>query len=112
MRLLNWNIEWMNKWFTGGGTDAWRQSHDGIDDVEALAHRVADVIASLDDVDVLAVQEGPSSAGEMDLFIQSKLNPATGSTWTAFQAYDGRAQKLLLAGQGRWRFRQPDIRQR
>lgn len=27
MRMVSWNIEWMNKWFVGGGDVAWRDSH-------------------------------------------------------------------------------------
>lgn len=87
----------MNNWFTGGNVDQWRATHGGIADVEALAQRVADVIASFDpEIDVVAVQEGPSSAGEMQLFIDTKLNPATGTTWSQFQAIDGRSQKCYL----------------
>ena len=61
MRLLNWNIEWMNNWFVGGSQVSFRQSapSHGITDVHDLAGRVAQVINTIDP-DVLTIQEGPS----------------------------------------------------
>jgi hypothetical protein len=37
MRVVDWNIEWMNNWFVGGNQVAWRSTHDGISNVQALA---------------------------------------------------------------------------
>ena len=44
MRIVSWNIEWMNNWFVGGSQVAFRQSHTGIPNVADLATRVATVI--------------------------------------------------------------------
>jgi hypothetical protein len=81
MRVANWNIEWMNDWFVPireGGPD-WR---DGpvtggrpVEDVRELADRVAAVIRRMAP-DLLAVQEGPSRAGEMQLFVDEHLDGA------------------------------------
>ncbi len=77
MKLVNWNIEWMNDWFVpiSAGAPAWRDANPGrgIADVAALAARVARVIAALRP-DLLAVQEGPSRAGEMQLFVDDHLD--------------------------------------
>lgn len=76
LRLSNWNIEWMNDWFVPirEGAPAWRTINPGrgIGDVPALAARVAQVIRQLDP-DVLTIQEGPSRAGEMQLFVDDHL---------------------------------------
>ncbi len=79
MQLVNWNIEWMNDWFVPirEGGPAWRTDNPtkGIADVRALAERVAGVIRDLRP-DVLAVQEGPSRKGEMELFVADHLDGA------------------------------------
>ena len=79
MKIVNWNIEWMNDWFTpiSAGAPNWRMSNPGrgIADVRALAERVAQVIRALAP-DVLAIQEGPSRAGEMQLFVDDHLDGA------------------------------------
>ncbi len=80
MKIANWNIEWMNDWFLPGSdpnAPGWRQSNPdrGITDVGALATRVAAVIRTMDP-DVLAVQEGPSAAAEMQLFVRDFLGDA------------------------------------
>lgn len=93
MRLMDWNIEWMNNWFVGNGLVAWRQSHSGIADVTALAQRVANVITSIDP-DVLTLQEGPSDPREMDLFMGDFLSDANGQLFHAFGGLDGGAQKV------------------
>ncbi|TVQ30936.1 MAG: endonuclease [Geminicoccaceae bacterium] len=77
MKLVNWNIEWMNDWFIPirEGGPAWRDSNPGrgIADVRGLAERVASVIRDLRP-DVLTVQEGPSRRGEMELFVDAHLD--------------------------------------
>lgn len=94
MRIVNWNIEWMNKWFVGNNQVAWRTSHAGIQDVAELAQRVANVITDLDP-DVLVIQEGPSSTDEMDLFIGDFLSDSTGQpVYHQFGGFDGGAQKI------------------
>jgi len=79
MKIANWNIEWMNHWFSGGsGPAALRPSGEipgGVSDVEALCARVAAVIAGLR-ADVLTLQEGPSRREEMALFVDQFLNSA------------------------------------
>lgn len=74
MRIVNWNIEWMNNWFVGQGANAFRNDNPGrgITDVADLCQRVAGVIVSLDP-DVLLVEEGPSDWDEMALFVRQCL---------------------------------------
>lgn len=79
MKVVNWNIEWMNDWFTliSAGPPAWRDANPerGISDVRALAERVANVIRALAP-DVLAIQEGPSRASALQLFVDTHLGGA------------------------------------
>jgi endonuclease/exonuclease/phosphatase family metal-dependent hydrolase len=91
MKIMNWNIEWMNDWFTpiSAGPAAWRVENaaKGITDVRALAARVASVITAVAP-DVLAVQEGPSRAAAMQLFVDDHLDGAftvLGPTGTSAQ---------------------------
>lgn len=77
MKIVNWNIEWMNDWFVpiSAGPPAWRVDNPGrgISNVAALAERVAQVIRALR-ADVLTIQEGPSRLGEMQLFVDDLLD--------------------------------------
>jgi hypothetical protein len=77
MKIVNWNIEWMNDWFTpiSAGPPAWRVDNPGrgITDVAVLAQRVAHVIRTLEP-DVVTIQEGPSRQGEMQLFVDDFLD--------------------------------------
>jgi hypothetical protein len=79
MKIADWNIRWMNDWFTpiSAGPPGWRTSNPGrgISGVRALADRVAQVIRALAP-DVVAIQEGPSRAGEMQLFVNDHLDGA------------------------------------
>lgn len=79
MKVANWNIEWMNDWFTpiSAGPPAWRRNNPGksIADVAALAQRVAGVVRAMAP-DLLMVQEGPSRVGEMQLFVDDYLDGA------------------------------------
>lgn len=93
MRIVNWNIEWMNNWFVGNNQVAWRPSHTGIEDVAELAQRVANVIVDLDP-DVLLIEEGPSSTAEMDLFLSDFLSDASGPVYQQLGGFDGGAQKI------------------
>jgi len=82
----------------GNGQVAWRQSHSGIDNVAALAQRVANVITSIDP-DVLTLQEGPSDPREMDLFVNDFLSDANGQVlFDEFGGLDGGAQKVYTLG--------------
>lgn len=79
LRIANWNIEWMNRWFTddkdGPHADAYLQpSHEitGVTDIHNLAERVAQVINNLD-ADILTIQEGPSRRQEMEFYVERFL---------------------------------------
>ena len=94
MRLMDWNIEWMNNWFVGNGQVAWHNYNSGIANVRALAGRVANVITAVDP-DVLTIQEGPSDPREMELFIADCLSGADGQPlFDAFGGLDGGSQKV------------------
>lgn len=107
MRILNWNIEWMNDWFVGGGSVAFRQDNPrrGITDVADLCKRVAGVVISLDP-DVLTIEEGPSDIREMVLFVTTFLADGQGNAlFEVFGGIDGRAQKVytLIKKGGRFK---------
>jgi len=76
IKVANWNIEWMNRWFTedGAGAPQLRRPEEvsGVTDLEDLCRRVAAVIDTIDP-DVLTVQEGPSRKSEMGLFVRTFL---------------------------------------
>jgi len=75
LRLGNWNIEWMNRWFTSDRkAAAFKRNQDigGVTDIEDLANRVGQVIDRID-ADVVTVQEGPSRLDEMELFVEAAL---------------------------------------
>lgn len=109
MRILDWNIEWMNNWFVGGSQAAWRISNTGIADVQALAQRVANLIRGLDP-DVLTVQEGPSDRDEMQLFIDDFLSDANDQAlYDQFGGFDGGAQKTYTLVKRNGQFRNPQL---
>ena len=98
MRILNWNIEWMNNWFVGGNAVAFRDQHEstGITDVADLCRRVAGVINDIDP-DVVTVQEGPSDIREMLLFTDQYLVDNAGQPlYEVFGGIDGRSQKIYI----------------
>ncbi len=98
MRILNWNIEWMNRWFIGNGEVAFRDKHEpsGIRDVDDLCRRVASVIDALNP-DVLTIQEGPSDRAEMLLFSDQYLVRADNTPrFEVFGGIDGRSQKIYI----------------
>lgn len=93
MKIANWNIEWMNRWFTADlDAAAFRPSADisGVTDIDDLCRRVANVIDGLD-ADVLTVQEGPSRKEEMALFVQRFLD----GTYTVLGPTGKGSQKLF-----------------
>ncbi len=74
-KIANWNIEWMNRWFTNDTlTPAFKRSQDisGVTDIQDLARRAGQVIDAMD-ADVVTLQEGPSRREEMALFVQTVL---------------------------------------
>jgi len=97
MRVMDWNIEWMNDWFVGGNRVAFRENYNGIHgdirNVADLCQRVASVIKTINP-DVLTVQEGPSDKREMELFINEFLKDENGAPlFKAFGGFEGRTQK-------------------
>ena len=74
MRIVNWNIEWMNNWFVDGEDVHFRVVHPAsrISDVDALCSRVAGVIHILNP-DVLTIEEGPSDIRMLQIFVTEYL---------------------------------------
>jgi endonuclease/exonuclease/phosphatase family metal-dependent hydrolase len=95
MRLLDWNIEWMNNWFVGGGQAQWQNSHSGIANVRALAQRVANLMIDVAP-DLITIQEGPSDRQEMQLFIDDCLSANEGLQYDQFGGFDGASQKTYM----------------
>ena len=78
IKIANWNIEWMNRWFTDDKDEPPAIKTQIVVKncekfaVDQLAQRVAKVISSLE-ADILTLQEGPSRKSEMALFIKNYL---------------------------------------
>lgn len=111
MRLVNWNIEWMNNWFVGYGQVAFRTDHlsTGITDVDDLCKRVSGVIKALGP-DVLTIEEGPSDIREMELFINTYLSDDAGNRlFDVFGGSDGRSQKIYTLVKKGGEFSNPSI---
>ena len=106
LKIANWNIQWMNRWFTGDGNGppAWKPSSDiaGVSDIGALTARVANVISTID-ADILTVQEGPSRKTEMELFVSDRLNDA----YEVIGPVGGGSQKSFTLVKTRFRSRLP-----
>lgn len=104
MRVVDWNIEHMNSWFVPNDDPsfpAMRTSYPGggfgggrIDDVPALAQRVANILSELDP-DVICIQEGAGEE-EVELFLDQFLTIPNGETWRVLSGAGG-AQKLIIA---------------
>jgi len=103
MKVVSWNIEWMNNWFVGQGRAAFRERYEprgrlqaSIADVDALCRNVAQVIKDLAP-DILSIQEGPSDPREMRLFVSTYLRGQTGGNlYEIFGGHDGGAQKAYI----------------
>jgi hypothetical protein len=94
LKISTFNIEWMNRWFEGGSVDAFKQTMSDGSSVDQVCQRVKGVIEAIDP-DILGIQEGPSSEGEMDLFINKYLTDKNGVPRYKFiQSIDGRSQKI------------------
>lgn len=109
MRIVNWNIEWMNDWFVGGGNVAFREDNlrKGITDVPALCTRVAKIVKGLNP-DVLTIQEGPSDIREMALFVEKYFTDNQGeSLFDIFIGMDGGAQKIYALIRKEGEFKDP-----
>ena len=74
MRICSVNVEWMNDWFTPDDEPpAFRPQfrRDGqLNDTATTAGRLAAMLKAID-ADVIAIQEGPSRAAELALFVDS-----------------------------------------
>ncbi|KMK68425.1 endonuclease/exonuclease/phosphatase family protein [Puniceibacterium sp. IMCC21224] len=92
MKIVNWNIEWMNRWFTGNATPEWGSRDLSADEARETAGRVARVIRALDP-DLLTLQEGPSAREEMALFLDLVASDG-GPQFEVLMGSDGGAQKL------------------
>ncbi len=109
MRILNWNIEWMNDWFVGGGDVAFRPDNPrrSITDVAELCQRVANVMTNLDP-DVLTIVEGPSDIREMILFAETFLSDEhSNELFHVIGGVDGGAQKVYALVKKGGAFRNP-----
>ena len=95
MKIMNWNIEWMNKWFSGNDNPAWGSSSLSASNARTCATKVAAVITDIAP-DLLCIQEGPSAMAEMDLFLSEFLSDANGPVFEAMVGSDGGAQKLYI----------------
>lgn len=111
MRIVNWNVEWMNDWFVGERRVAFRQDnpHRGITDVANLCKRVASVVNNLNP-DILTIEEGPSDIREMELFVETYLNDGQRNIFfDTFGGIDGRAQKIYTLVKRGGKFKNPAI---
>ena len=96
MKIVNWNIEWMNRWFSGNANPVWGSSSLSPDQARTVAGKVARVIRALDP-DILSLQEGPSAIAEMTLFLTEFLSDDQGAPlYDALIGADGGAQKLYV----------------
>lgn len=93
MKIMNWNIEWMNRWFVGNANPSWKASGPGFNDVHEVAGRAANVIRAVDP-DLLLLQEGPSAMQEMELFLADHLSENGAALYEPMIGIDGGAQKL------------------
>ena len=74
LKIANWNIEWMNRWFTSDrdGPPELKSMLEAGFDVSELAERVARAIAAMN-ADIVTLQEGPSRRSEMAIFVTGFL---------------------------------------
>lgn len=104
MKVVTWNIEWMNRWFKGNSSPEWgskRIQDDGrevgaftSDEAKIQAQKAANVIKAMN-ADIVCIQEGPSSKEEMELFVNDFLkNDSNDPLFDFLPATDGGSQKL------------------
>lgn len=101
MKLVNWNIEWMNNWFVGNNKVSFRDQYVSrgnvsIENVPALAQRVANAIIQMNP-DVTTIQEGPSDLQEMDLFCSQYLIDSNGDQIYSIIGSAGKGAQKLYA---------------
>lgn len=96
MRVMDWNIEHMNSWWTGGRNPVLRDTFAGnnfspaVGDVPGLAQRCGNVISAVDP-DVLALQE---AAGQPEL--EEFFDRFVDGPWRIFRGSGG-GQALAVA---------------
>lgn len=95
MKIMNWNIEWMNNWFSGNDNPVWGSNSLSANRARTCATKAAAVITDVAP-DLLCIQEGPSAAAEMDLFLADFLSDANGPFFESIMGSDGGAQKLYV----------------
>ncbi len=95
MKIMNWNIEWMNNWFSGNNDPVWGSKGLNEDRARICANKAAAVISDISP-DVLCIQEGPSALAEMDLFLNEFLSDDDGPIFEVIIGDDGGAQKLYV----------------
>lgn len=95
MKIMNWNIEWMNNWFSGNDNPIWGSNSLSANRAQTCAAKAAAVITDVAP-DLLCIQEGPSAAAEMDLFLTEFLSDANGPFFDVIMGSDGGAQKLYI----------------
>lgn len=95
MRIVNWNIEWMNHWISGNDRPVWGSNSLSVADARQVAERVARVIRTLDP-DLICIQEGPSSPEEMNLFLDDLLSENGQRLYRGLIGADGGQQKLYV----------------
>jgi len=100
MKIVNWNIEWMNHWFESGSSPKMRTQYldkygnIAITNVPELANRVSLTIKKMNP-DILAIQEGPSDLSEMEVFVETFLNEPS-ANYEIIRGLDGSSQKLYF----------------
>lgn len=95
MKVMNWNIEWMNNWFSGNHEPRWGSGSLSAEEAQRVAEKVARVIRRTSP-DILSVQEGPSAAQEMQLFLDDHLSDGGAPLYEALIGKAGGAQKLYV----------------
>jgi endonuclease/exonuclease/phosphatase family metal-dependent hydrolase len=99
IRIASANIEWMNNWFTGDAEPVgWKaKNSDGAGTFvpRAAADRAAEMLKQID-ADIVAVEEAPSRAAEMKLFIDTCLTKNGKPLYDFILGDSGGQQKLAV----------------
>jgi hypothetical protein len=98
-RICSFNGEWMNDWFTPDAEAVAfkptfvRDNH--VNNTAQTVGRAGTLLRALD-ADIIALQEAPSRAAELALFIQDQLSDNGMPRYQFFLGDSGGAQKLAL----------------
>lgn len=99
IRVASCNFEWMNDWFVEDAQPAKFRTtfeRDGQkNNTDKTAKRVKAVIETVDP-DILGIEEAPSRASELDLFIQKYLSTGGTPRYQYFLGESGMAQKVAV----------------